>query len=114
MKKFIEEENRYLFPNYARFPVSFEKGEGVYLYDTEGKRYIDMLAGIAVNTLGYAHPELTGAVCEQASKILHVSNLFYIRPQTEVAKILVENTCLDKVFFCNSGAEANETAIKLV
>jgi acetylornithine aminotransferase/acetylornithine/N-succinyldiaminopimelate aminotransferase len=114
MKKFIEEGNRYLFPNYARFPVSFEKGEGVYLYDTEGKRYIDMLAGIAVNTLGYAHPELTGAICEQASKILHVSNLFYIRPQTEVAKILVENTCLDKVFFCNSGAEANETAIKLV
>ncbi len=110
---FVEEGNKYLIGNYARYPVSFERGEGVFLYDTEGKRYIDMLAGIAVNTLGYNHPILTEAICEQAKKVLHVSNLFYIKPQIEVAKILVENSCGDKVFFCNSGAEANEAAIKL-
>lgn len=110
---FVEEGNKYLIGNYARYPVSFEKGEGVYLYDEKGKRYIDMLAGIAVNTLGYNYPALTEAICDQAKKILHVSNLFYIKPQIEVAKILVENSCGDKVFFCNSGAEANEAAIKL-
>lgn len=110
---FVEEGNKYLIGNYARYPVSFEKGEGVYLYDEKGKKYIDMLAGIAVNTLGYNYPALTEAICDQAKKILHVSNLFYIKPQIEVAKILVENSCGDKVFFCNSGAEANEAAIKL-
>ncbi|WP_457621463.1 acetylornithine/succinylornithine family transaminase [Persephonella sp.] len=114
MERFIEEGNRYLVQNYARYPVSFVKGEGVYLYDTEGKRYIDMLAGIAVNTLGYNHPLLTEALCNQIRNIMHVSNLFYIQPQIDVAKILVNNSCLDRVFFCNSGAEANETAIKLV
>lgn len=101
--------------NYARFDIYFEKGEGVYLYDDKGKKYIDMLAGIAVNTLGYAHPKLTETICNQAKKLIHVSNLFKIKPQEEVAKILVENSIEDgKVFFCNSGAEANETAIKLV
>lgn len=101
--------------NYARFDIYFEKGEGVYLYDDKGKKYIDMLAGIAVNTLGYAHPKLTETICNQAKKLIHVSNLFKIKPQEEVAKILVENSIKDgKVFFCNSGAEANETAIKLV
>ena len=114
MKDFVSEGNRYLIGNYARYPVSFVRGEGVYLYDTEGKKYIDMLAGIAVNSLGHSHPELSKVICEQASKLIHTSNLFYIQPQIEVAKILVENSCLDKVFFCNSGAEANETAIKLV
>ncbi len=114
MKDFVLEGNRYLIGNYARYPVSFVRGEGVYLYDTEGKKYLDMLAGIAVNTLGHSHPELSKVICQQASKLIHTSNLFYIQPQIEVAKILVENSCLDKVFFCNSGAEANETAIKLV
>ncbi|WP_457624266.1 aspartate aminotransferase family protein [Persephonella sp.] len=114
MVDFISQADRYLFPNYARYPVSFVKGEGVYLYDTEGKKYIDMLAGIAVNTLGHSHPNIVDAVCKQASQLIHTSNLFYIQPQIEVAKLLVENSCLDKAFFCNSGAEANETAIKLV
>ena len=101
--------------NYARFDIYFEKGKGVYLYDTNGKKYIDMLAGIAVNTLGYNHLELTKAICKQAEKVIHVSNLFKIKPQEEVAKILVKNSIKNgKVFFCNSGAEANETAIKLV
>lgn len=101
--------------NYARFDIYFEKGKGVYLYDTNGKKYIDMLAGIAVNTLGYNHLELTKAICKQAEKVIHVSNLFKIKPQEEVAEILVKNSIKNgKVFFCNSGAEANETAIKLV
>ncbi len=112
---FINEDKKYLFQNYARFDIAFERGEGVYLYDIEGKKYLDMLAGIAVNALGYNHPKLTSAICEQAKKIIHVSNLFYIKPQIEVAKLLVENSIKDgKVFFCNSGAEANEGAIKLV
>ncbi len=114
MSDFIEEGSKYLIGNYARYPISFVRGEGVYLYDSKGKKYLDMLAGIAVNTLGYSDPELTKAVCEQAGKIIHTSNLFYIEPQIKLAKLLVENSCLDKAFFCNSGAEANETAIKLV
>ncbi|WP_457640637.1 acetylornithine/succinylornithine family transaminase [Persephonella sp.] len=114
MTDFIQEGDKYLIGNYARYPVSFVKGEGVYLYDDKGRRYIDMLAGIAVNTLGYNHPAITEAICNQARQIIHVSNLFYIQPQIEVAKILVENSCGDRVFFCNSGAEANEAAIKLI
>jgi len=110
----VLEEKKYLMQNYGRLPIAFERGEGVYLYDTEGKQYLDMLAGIAVNSLGYNHPELTSAICDQVKKIIHISNLFQIKPQIEVAKILVENSIKDgKVFFCNSGAEANETAIKL-
>ena len=115
MENFIEVAEKYLIGNYARYPVAFERGEGVYLYDTNGKKYLDMLAGIAVNTLGHSHPKLVEAICEQAKKVLHTSNLFHIIPQIEVAKTLVENSIKDgKVFFCNSGAEANETAIKLV
>ena len=113
MIDFVEKGNEYLIGNYTRFPISFEKGEGVYLYDKAGKKYLDMLAGIAVNTLGYNHPALTEAICQQAKKVLHVSNLFYIESQIEVAKLLVENSSGDKVFFSNSGAEANEAAIKL-
>ncbi|WP_029520444.1 aspartate aminotransferase family protein [Persephonella sp. IF05-L8] len=113
-QNFIEEGDKYLIGNYARYPVSFVKGEGVYLYDTQGKKYLDMLAGIAVNTLGHADTDLAEAICNQAQQVIHVSNLFYIQPQIDVAKTLVENSCLDKAFFCNSGAEANETAIKLV
>ncbi len=110
----IEEAKKYLFQNYGRFEYFFEKGEGCYLFDENGKKYLDMLSGIAVNALGYNHPKLTKALCEQASKIIHISNLFYIKPQIEVAKILSENSFGGKVFFCNSGAEANEALIKLV
>jgi acetylornithine aminotransferase/acetylornithine/N-succinyldiaminopimelate aminotransferase len=110
----LEEANKYLFQNYGRLPYFFERGEGCYLFDENGKKYLDMLSGIAVNILGYNHPKLTKAICEQASKIIHISNLFYIRPQIEVAKILSENSFGGKVFFCNSGAEANEALIKLV
>nr|WP_028950007.1 aspartate aminotransferase family protein [Sulfurihydrogenibium subterraneum] len=110
----IEEANKYLFQNYGRLPYFFEKGEGCYLYDEKGKKYLDMLSGIAVNALGYNHPKLTDAICQQVSKIIHISNLFYIKPQIEVAKILSENSFGGKVFFCNSGAESNEALIKLV
>ena len=110
----FEEADKYLFPNYARLPYTFVKGEGCYLYDEQGKKYLDMLAGIAVNQLGYNHPKITKTICKQTEEILHISNLFYIKPQYELAKILVENSCGDKVFFCNSGAEANEALIKLV
>lgn len=105
----------YLMENYARLDYWFVKGEGCYLYDKNGKRYLDMLSGIAVNCLGYNHPKLSQAICQQAKDIIHISNLFKIQPQEEVAELLVKNSIKDgKVFFCNSGAEANEALIKLV
>src|SRR2546423_1088854 len=99
---------------YARQPVAFVRGEGVWLWDDAGKKYLDALAGIAVNTLGYAHPRLTKALSERlASGVLHTSNLFRIPVQEAAADRLAEITGLDEVFFCNSGLEANEAAIKL-
>ncbi|MBE9047113.1 aspartate aminotransferase family protein [Pleurocapsales cyanobacterium LEGE 10410] len=99
---------------YGRFPIAIEKGEGCRLWDTEGKEYLDFVAGIATCTLGHAHPALITAVTEQIKKLHHVSNLYYIPEQGQLAQWLVEHSCMDKVFFCNSGAEANEAAIKLV
>ena len=99
---------------YGRFPVAMDKGEGCRLWDTEGKTYLDFVAGIATCTLGHAHPALIEAVTSQIKKLHHVSNFYYIPEQGELAQWLVNNSCADKVFFCNSGAEANEAAIKLV
>ena len=99
---------------YARFPIAIERGEGCYLWDTEGREYLDFVAGIATCTLGHAHPALIEAVSEQIKKLHHVSNLYYIPEQGQLAQWIVEHSCADKVFFCNSGAEANEAAIKLV
>ncbi len=99
---------------YGRFPIAIEKGEGCSLWDTEGKEYLDFVAGIATCTLGHAHPALIAAVTEQIKKLHHVSNLYYIPQQGQLAQWLVDHSCMDKVFFCNSGAEANEAAIKLV
>ncbi len=98
---------------FTRYPIVFEYGKGATLYDNEGKAYTDFLAGIAVNTLGYDHPALVETLVEQSHSLIHCSNLFYTKPQTELAHILVENSCADRVFFANSGAEANEGAIKL-
>jgi acetylornithine/N-succinyldiaminopimelate aminotransferase len=98
---------------YARFPVVFEKGGGCALWDTEGKKYIDFMAGIAVCNLGHAHPRIAKALSRQAETLLHVSNLYYTVPQTQLAELLVQNSFADRVFLCNSGAEANEAAIKL-
>jgi len=108
-----EISGKVFFPTYNRYAAAMVRGEGVCLYDTEGRRYLDFLSGIGVANLGHAHPEIAEAVCEQAKDLLHVSNLYFMPPQTELAAQLVENSSLDRVFFCNSGAEANEAAIKL-
>jgi predicted acetylornithine/succinylornithine family transaminase len=104
---------QYLVPTYRRAPVAFSHGEGVRLIDLEGRRYLDFIGGIAVSALGHAHPKLVGAIQAQAARMLHVSNLYQIAEQALLAKWLVEHSVFDRVFFCNSGAEANEAAIKL-
>ena len=98
---------------YNRFPIVLEKGKGCELWDITGKKYLDFLAGIAVCNLGHAHPDVVSALVKQAQTLFHVSNLYYTIPQTELAALLVEKSFADRVFFCNSGAEANEAAIKL-
>lgn len=103
----------YVMNTYKRLPVSFEKGDGVYLYDENGKKYLDFVAGIAVNCLGYGNKNFINAIFEQLNKINHSSNLYYIKEQGEAAQLMCEVSGLDKVFFCNSGAEANEAALKL-
>ncbi len=102
-----------LMQTYARLPVTFSHGEGVYLYDTEGRRYFDAIAGIAVNGLGHAHPAVTAAIREQADKLVHSSNLYRIEAQEQLASRLTQLADMDTCFFGNSGAEANEAAIKL-
>jgi acetylornithine aminotransferase/acetylornithine/N-succinyldiaminopimelate aminotransferase len=99
--------------NYARNPIGLVKGSGCKLYDADGREYLDFLSGIAVCALGHCHPAVTEAVCKQMQELVHVSNLFYTGPQTELAELLTANSFADKVFFANSGAEANEAAIKL-
>lgn len=99
--------------SYQRLPVAFTRGEGVFLYDTEGKKYLDALSGIAVCGLGHANLRLQQAIADQASRLLHTSNLYHVPLQEELAKQLVELSGMEKVFFCNSGAEANEAAIKI-
>lgn len=103
----------HLMNTYARLPVSFVRGEGVWLWDESGKRYLDALAGIAVSGLGHAHPALVRAIAEQAGRVIHTSNLYEIRTQDALADRLCDLSGLDEVFFCSSGAEANECAIKL-
>lgn len=98
---------------YSRQPVTFVKGEGVWLWDNQGEKYLDALAGVAVNGLGHAHPKLVKAISEQAGKLIHVSNIYQIAEQAALADKLCEISAMDKVFFCNSGCEANEAAIKL-
>ncbi|HXV07805.1 MAG TPA: aspartate aminotransferase family protein [Burkholderiales bacterium] len=104
---------QHLMDTYARLPVAFERGQGVWLWDTRGKRYLDALSGIAVSGLGHAHPRLTQAIAAQAGRILHASNLYRIPEQERLADLLCEISGMDEVFFCNSGCEANEAAIKL-
>lgn len=99
---------------YTRFPITLVRGSGCSLWDSDGKAYIDFVAGIAVCNLGHAHPRVSKALCEQADTLVHVSNLYYTVPQVDLASWLVENSFADRVFFGNSGAEANEAAIKLV
>lgn len=105
--------NQVVMSTYARFPLALEKGAGCRVWDTQGRSYLDFVAGIATCTLGHAHPALVEAVTKQIQKLHHVSNLYYIPEQAELAKWIVQHSCADRVFFCNSGAEANEGAIKL-
>ena len=113
MKNYIDNGNDVIMHAYNRFPIVFEKGEGKYLYDTEGKKYLDFAAGIAVMAFGYADKEYSDTLKEQVDKLLHTSNLFYNVPAVEAAKKMVEASGLSKVFFTNSGTEAIEGAIKL-
>ena len=103
----------HLMNTYNRLPVSFTHGEGVWLWDESGKKYLDALAGIAVSALGHAHPKLVRAIAEQAGKVIHTSNIYEIRNQAELADRICALSGMDEVFFCSSGAEANEAAIKL-
>lgn len=113
MKQIMERGAQAVMNTYGRFPLVLEKGEGVYVYDTEGKKYLDFVAGIAVNALGHGYQGLCDAIAEQAKKMLHVSNLYWTEPQIVLAEKLVGNSCFDKAFFCNSGAEAVEGSLKL-
>lgn len=108
-----ENTGRFLMNTYTRLPISLVRGNGCLVYDAEGREYLDCLAGIAVNILGHAHPDLVETITRQARQLIHTSNLFYTEPQTRLAQRLVELSFADKVFFCNSGTEANEAAIKL-
>ena len=108
-----QEEESLLFRTYARYPIALDRGEGCRVWDYDGKEYLDLLAGIAVNGLGHSHPEIAETVAEQAKKLIHVSNLFYQKEQLDLARRILATAHFNKVFFCNSGAEANEAAIKL-
>ncbi len=113
MEEKIEAGKKYVMHTYNRLPILLEKGQGSVVWDTDGNAYLDFVGGIAVNCLGHSHPVIVEAIKEQADKMIHCSNLYWIEPQIELAKILVEHSVMDKAFFCNSGAEANEGAIKL-
>ncbi|NWG86424.1 MAG: aspartate aminotransferase family protein [Hydrogenophilaceae bacterium] len=103
----------FLMQTYARQPVAFVRGEGVWLYDEQGDKYMDALAGVAVNGLGHGHPKLAAALCEQAGRLIHTSNIYRIPEQERLAEQLCQMSGLERAFFCNSGAEANEAAIKI-
>jgi acetylornithine/N-succinyldiaminopimelate aminotransferase len=105
--------DKYVAQTYARYPIALVRGKGARVWDADGKEYLDFLAGIAVNSLGHCHPAVVRAIQQQSRKLLHVSNLYHILPQSELAQELCRHSFADRVFFCNSGAEANEAAIKL-
>ncbi|MEH1818572.1 MAG: aspartate aminotransferase family protein [Nostoc sp.] len=109
----VDSFNEAVMSTYGRFPLALERGAGCRVWDTQGREYLDFVAGIATCTLGHAHPAMVEAVTRQIQKLHHVSNLYYIPEQGELAKWIVNHSCADRVFFCNSGAEANEAAIKL-
>ena len=112
-KRILEDSSRYLMQTYNRFPLVLKKGRGMKVWGTDGKEYLDFVGGIAVNILGHCHPRVVVALQKQAQKLLHVSNLYHNEQQVKLGKLLVDNSFAEKVFFCNSGAEANEAAIKL-
>ncbi|BCG48787.1 N-acetylornithine aminotransferase [Citrifermentans bremense] len=109
----MEKADKYIMKTYGRYPLVPVKGEGCYLWDADGKKYLDFLAGVAVNNLGHCHPKVTAALAKQAAELIHCSNYYHIPQQIELAELLCGLSFADKAFFCNSGAEANEAAIKL-
>ena len=111
--QWIEKADKYIMRTYGRFPLVPVKGEGCYLWDADGKKYLDFLAGVAVNNLGHCHPAVVAALAKQAGELIHCSNYYHIPQQIELAEMLCSHSFADKAFFCNSGAEANEAAIKL-
>jgi len=113
VKKVLEDSSKYLMNTYARFPIVLRKGRGVKVWSADDKEYLDFVGGIAVNVLGHCHPKVVVALQKQAQRLIHVSNLYHTEAQVRLARILVEHSFAEKVFFCNSGAEANEGAIKL-
>ncbi len=113
MEQIIKEADKYMFRTYKRYPIVLVKGKGCKVWDINGKEYLDFVGGIAVCALGHSSPTVAEAIKGQVEKLVHVSNLFYTVPQVELSKFLVEHSFADRVFFCNSGAEANEAAIKL-
>ncbi|MFH1074488.1 MAG: acetylornithine transaminase [Candidatus Firestonebacteria bacterium] len=112
-EQIIAEEKDYIFQTYTRFPFVITKGKGMKVIDNNGKEYLDFLGGIAVDVLGHCHPKVTSAIRKQVNKLVHISNLYYTIPQIKLAKLVCKLSGLDKCFFANSGAEANEAAIKL-
>src|SRR5216110_3062104 len=112
-RQLLEWAAKYHTPNYARAPICLVRGDGVRVWDSEGKEYLDFGAGIAVASLGHCHPRVTGAIREAAATLLHVSNLYHSVPQIHLAKLLIEHSFAERAFFSNSGAEANEAALKL-
>ncbi len=112
-QQWIEKSDKYIMKTYGRYPIVPVRGEGCRLWDADGKEYLDFLAGVAVNNLGHCHPKVVAAIREQAATLIHCSNYYQIPQQIELAELLCTNSFADKAFFCNSGAEANEAAIKL-
>ncbi|TLY20896.1 MAG: acetylornithine transaminase [Nitrospirae bacterium] len=112
-EELMQGAQKYLMDTYTRYPLALARGQGTRVYDVEGREYLDFLAGVAVNVLGHCHPKVTQALQQQALRLVHTSNLFYTEPQVKLARTLADHSFADKVFFSNSGAEANEAAIKL-
>ena len=112
-KEIMDMDSEYVMHTYGRQPLVLVKGKGSEVWDAEGKKYIDCVAGIAVNNVGHANPKVVEAICNQAKKLIHTSNLYYTEEQVTLAKLLADVSPHKKAFFCNSGAEANEGAIKL-
>ncbi len=112
-QKWMEKADKYIMKTYGRYPLVPVRGEGCSLWDADGKRYLDFLAGVAVNNLGHCHPRVVAALQKQAAELIHCSNYYHIPSQIELAELLCDHSFADRAFFCNSGAEANEAAIKL-
>lgn len=108
-----ELDERYVMRTYRRLPVAFVRGSGTRLWDTAGREYLDLVSGLGVVVLGHCHPRVTAAICSQAETLVHTTNLYYVEPQAELARLLIESSFPGRCFFCNSGAEANEGALKL-